>query len=46
MSSTQVNGSNGDHDHVSQKSDGGAPNPEEQCKKDEYYYFELVVFKV
>ena len=37
MSGTQVNGGNGD---------GGAPNPEEQCKKDEHYYFELVVFKV
>ena len=46
MSSAQVNGSNGDHDHVSQQLDGGVANAEEQSKKDDHYYFELVVFKV
>lgn len=46
MSSTQVNGANGDYEDEKQRLDEVTPNPQETCKKDEVYYFELVVFKV
>ncbi|KJA28768.1 hypothetical protein HYPSUDRAFT_618641 [Hypholoma sublateritium FD-334 SS-4] len=46
MSSTQVNGTNGDYENENQRLDEVTPNAQEQCRKDELYYFELVVFKV
>ncbi|KJA28771.1 hypothetical protein HYPSUDRAFT_128367 [Hypholoma sublateritium FD-334 SS-4] len=46
MSNAKVGGINGDRDREGQRSDGGTTNSKEQCKRDELYYLESVVFKV